>query len=98
MTTSAPTDSRPREVVLLGSTGSIGTQTIDVVERNPDRFRVTAVAAGGGQPELLARQAVRLGVRQVAEIQVLRPSDPVISEAMSTKPLRADRPRRQEAA
>lgn len=39
-----------------------------------------------------------LGVRQVAEIQVLRPSDPVIAEAMSTKPLRADRPRRQEAA
>jgi 1-deoxy-D-xylulose-5-phosphate reductoisomerase len=52
-------------VVLLGSTGSIGTQTIDVVERNPGRFRITAVAAGGGQPELLARQAVRLGARLV---------------------------------
>ncbi len=40
-----------------------------------------------------------LGVRQVAEIQVLRPADPVIAEAMSTKPLRADRRRRaQEAA
>jgi 1-deoxy-D-xylulose-5-phosphate reductoisomerase len=52
-------------VVLLGSTGSVGTQTVDVVERNLDRFRVTAVAAGGGRPRLLARQAVRLAVRQV---------------------------------
>ena len=31
------------------------------------------------------------GVRQVAEIQVLRPADPVVVEAMSTKPLRRDR-------
>ncbi|MGD9622190.1 MAG: ATP-binding protein [Mycolicibacterium sp.] len=37
------------------------------------------------------------GVRQVAEVQVLWPNDPVIAEAMSTKPLRADR-RRQEVA
>ena len=55
-----------RDVTLLGSTGSIGTQAIDVVERNPDRFRVVGLAAGGSQPELLARQAVRLGVRTVA--------------------------------
>lgn len=55
-----------REVVLLGSTGSVGTQTIDVVLRNPDRFRVTGIAAGGRQPELLARQAVQLGVQHVA--------------------------------
>ena len=37
-----------REVVLLGSTGSIGTQAVDVVRRNPDRFRVVGLAAGGG--------------------------------------------------
>jgi 1-deoxy-D-xylulose-5-phosphate reductoisomerase len=55
----------PREVVLLGSTGSVGTQTIDIVRRNPDRFRVTALAAGGSRPQLLAQQAVGLGVRQV---------------------------------
>ena len=36
--------------MLLGSTGSIGTQAIDVAEHAPDRFRVTAVAAGGGDP------------------------------------------------
>ena len=53
-------------MVILGSTGSIGTQALDIVRRNPDRFRVTALAAGGGQPELLARQAVEFGVPVVA--------------------------------
>ncbi len=55
----------PREVVILGSTGSIGTQAIDVVLRNPDRFRVVALSAAGGRVELLAEQAHRLGVRAV---------------------------------
>jgi len=49
-----------REVVLLGSTGSIGTQAIDVVRRNADRFRVTGLAAGGGNPDLLVEQAREL--------------------------------------
>ena len=56
----------PREVVILGSTGSIGTQALDIVRRNPGRFRVVALAAGGGQPELLARQAAEFGVAAVA--------------------------------
>src|SRR4051794_15439359 len=51
-----------RELVLLGSTGSIGTQAIDIVRRNPDRFRVVALGAGGGNVELLAAQALELGV------------------------------------
>jgi 1-deoxy-D-xylulose-5-phosphate reductoisomerase len=57
---------RPRDVVILGSTGSIGTQALDIIRRNPDRFRVTALAAGGGQPDLLARQAAEFGVAAVA--------------------------------
>jgi 1-deoxy-D-xylulose-5-phosphate reductoisomerase len=52
----------PREIVLLGSTGSIGTQAIDIVRRNPDRFRVVAIGAGGGNVELLAAQALELQV------------------------------------
>ncbi|MGP3971321.1 1-deoxy-D-xylulose-5-phosphate reductoisomerase [Streptomyces sp. 6N223] len=56
----------PREVVILGSTGSIGTQAIDVVLRNPDRFRVTGLSAGGERVGLLAGQAHRLQVRTVA--------------------------------
>ena len=62
------TDSQhaPREVVLLGSTGSIGTQAVDVVRENPDRLRVVGVGAGGGRVDLLARQALELGVEVVA--------------------------------
>ncbi|TQF05334.1 1-deoxy-D-xylulose-5-phosphate reductoisomerase [Kitasatospora acidiphila] len=58
--------SGPRELVILGSTGSIGTQAIDIVLRNPDRFRVVALSAAGGQVELLAEQALQLGVHTVA--------------------------------
>lgn len=55
-----------RELVILGSTGSIGTQAVDVVERNRDRFAVVGLSAAGGRVELLADQALRLGVRRVA--------------------------------
>jgi len=55
-----------RRIVILGSTGSIGTQAIDVVRRNPDRFRVVALAAGGKNPRLLAEQALDLEVEAVA--------------------------------
>ncbi|HEY2674073.1 MAG TPA: 1-deoxy-D-xylulose-5-phosphate reductoisomerase [Rugosimonospora sp.] len=51
-----------REIVLLGSTGSIGTQAVDIVRRNPERFRVVGLGAGGGNVELLAAQALELGV------------------------------------
>ncbi|MEO9137471.1 MAG: 1-deoxy-D-xylulose-5-phosphate reductoisomerase [Jatrophihabitans sp.] len=54
-----------RDVVLLGSTGSIGTQAVDVVRHAPERFRVVAVAAGGGNVALLAEQAAQLRVRDV---------------------------------
>ncbi|GIF18534.1 1-deoxy-D-xylulose 5-phosphate reductoisomerase [Paractinoplanes tereljensis] len=54
-----------RDLVLLGSTGSIGTQAIDIVRRNPDRFRVVALGAGGGNVELLAAQALALEVEVV---------------------------------
>ena len=56
----------PRDVVILGSTGSIGVQALDVIARNPDRFRVVGLAAGGGQPDLLAEQARRHRVTRVA--------------------------------
>ena len=46
--------SLPRDIVLLGSTGSIGTQAIDIVRAHPDQFRIVALGAGGGNVELLA--------------------------------------------
>jgi 1-deoxy-D-xylulose-5-phosphate reductoisomerase len=55
-----------RTVVILGSTGSVGTQAIDLVRANPDRFRVVGLAAGGDRPQLLAEQAIDLGVEVVA--------------------------------
>jgi len=56
----------PRRIVILGSTGSIGTQAIDVITRNPDRFRVVALAAGGKNATLLAQQALDLEAEVVA--------------------------------
>jgi 1-deoxy-D-xylulose-5-phosphate reductoisomerase len=55
-----------RDIVLLGSTGSIGTQTADIIRRNPGRFRVAGLAAGGGNVGLLAAQALEFGAEVVA--------------------------------
>jgi 1-deoxy-D-xylulose-5-phosphate reductoisomerase len=55
-----------RDVVILGSTGSVGSQALDVIARHPDRFRVVALAAGGERVDVLARQALALGVEAVA--------------------------------
>ncbi len=51
--------------MILGSTGSIGTQALDVARRAPDRLEVVGLAAGGGDPALLARQALDCGARVV---------------------------------
>ncbi len=56
---------RRRRVILLGSTGSIGTQALDIAQRNPDRFEIVGLSAGNNL-ELLARQAVALRVPVVA--------------------------------
>jgi 1-deoxy-D-xylulose-5-phosphate reductoisomerase len=55
-----------RDVVILGSTGSIGTQALEVVAAHPDQFRVMGLAAGGSQIALLARQVLDSGPRMVA--------------------------------
>lgn len=53
-------------VVILGSTGSIGTQGLDVISRHPERFTVTGLVAGGAHVRLLAQQVARHHVPQVA--------------------------------
>ena len=53
-------------VVILGSTGSIGTQGLDVISRHLDRFDVVGLAAGGSHVELLAQQAAQFHVSKVA--------------------------------
>ncbi len=47
-----------RDVVILGSTGSIGTQALEVIADRPEEYRVVGLAAGGSQIELLARQVL----------------------------------------
>ncbi len=61
---------RNSTVVILGSTGSIGTQGLDVIARHPERFTVTGLAAGGAHVDLLARQAARFHVPTVAVFDV----------------------------
>ncbi|GAA0407091.1 1-deoxy-D-xylulose-5-phosphate reductoisomerase [Microbispora corallina] len=76
-----------RSLVVLGSTGSIGTQALDVVSRNPGRFRVAALAAGGGRVDLLARQAAAFGAEAVA---VADPEAvPALREALAASGARA---------
>ncbi len=56
-----------REVVVLGSTGSVGVQALQVAAAHPDQLRVVALAAGGDRArvELLARQALEHRVAAV---------------------------------
>ena len=56
----------PRTVVVLGSTGSIGTQALEVLGRNSGAFRVVGLAAGGRDVALLAEQARATGADTVA--------------------------------
>lgn len=70
--TSAPS----RRLVLLGSTGSIGTQTLDVVSRYPGTARVHGLAVGGSRPELVAEQVLahrpeRVVVADVAQLDAV---------------------------
>lgn len=54
-----------RRIAVLGSTGSIGTQTLDVVRRHPDKLEVVALACGTRAEELLS-QARAFDVRWLA--------------------------------
>lgn len=54
-----------RELVILGSTGSIGVQALEIVEANPALFTVVAITAAGSNPELLIEQAKKFKVKVV---------------------------------
>jgi len=56
---SSRSTSEPTRIALLGSTGSIGRQAVDVVEAHPERFRIVALATGHDQATL-DEQAARL--------------------------------------
>ena len=57
-----------RRVIILGSTGSIGTQALDIIAANPDEFQVVGWAAGRNV-QLLEQQAKRFGVASQKAVQ-----------------------------
>ncbi|KRE31955.1 1-deoxy-D-xylulose 5-phosphate reductoisomerase [Mycobacterium sp. Soil538] len=69
-----------RRVLILGSTGSIGTQALEVIAANPDEFEVVGLAAGGGNTDLLAAQRAQTGVTNIAV------ADPSAAERLGDVP------------
>ena len=75
----------PRDIVVLGSTGSIGTQALDLMRANPDRFRVVGLTAGGSNPDLFERQVAEFrpafhGLGEEASVEAAgRPADVVLN-------------------
>ncbi|MCH6196664.1 1-deoxy-D-xylulose-5-phosphate reductoisomerase [Corynebacterium mastitidis] len=61
-----------QRILILGSTGSIGTQALEVIAQNPDLFEVVGIAAGGSSPDLVVRQARALGL-PARRVAVARP-------------------------
>jgi len=57
------------EIVILGSTGSIGVQALEIVEANPSLFTVIALSAEGTRPELLIAQAKKFKVKVVGVVK-----------------------------
>ncbi|MDO4631416.1 MAG: 1-deoxy-D-xylulose-5-phosphate reductoisomerase [Corynebacterium sp.] len=51
-----------KHIIILGSTGSIGTQALEVITANPDKFQVVGIAAAGSNPQLIINQAQALGL------------------------------------
>lgn len=64
-----------RRVTLLGCTGSIGTQTLDIIRNNRDQFKVVGISAGGSNPALLAENAIEFDVDYVAIAQASAAQD-----------------------
>ena len=57
-----------RDLVILGSTGSIGVQTLELVAANPGKFRVVAITSAGNNPAHLIEQAKKFSVGVVGTI------------------------------
>ena len=51
-----------RDVVVLGSTGSIGVQALEIISANPNKFRIVGMSAGRKNPNLLMEQAKKFNV------------------------------------
>lgn len=70
-----------KNIAILGSTGSVGTQTLQVIEAHPDQFRLVAIAAGSNIPLIIEQvnrlkpELVSVGSKEVADqVQIHIPS------------------------
>jgi 1-deoxy-D-xylulose-5-phosphate reductoisomerase len=54
-----------KSLVILGSTGSIGVQALEIVDANPGLFKVVAITSAGSNPDLVIAQAKKFGVSVV---------------------------------
>src|SRR5690625_7802355 len=66
-----------QSLTILGSTGSIGTQALEVISAHPHRFKIAGLSAGGGDIDLLAQQVLAcqpqvVGVANPSAIEPLR--------------------------
>jgi 1-deoxy-D-xylulose-5-phosphate reductoisomerase len=77
---------RPQRITVLGSTGSIGTNTLDVMARHPDRFEVFALS-GATQVDLMLRQCAQFKPRFAVMVQAqaaAQLADKVRAEGLAT--------------
>ncbi|HVL65486.1 MAG TPA: 1-deoxy-D-xylulose-5-phosphate reductoisomerase [Actinomycetota bacterium] len=87
--------SAPRNVVVLGSTGSIGRQALDVIASAPDRFRLIGAAAGRDEETLTAQAEahrvphVALGTEGAIDLAALDEADVVLNAIVGAAGLRA---------
>ena len=54
-----------KDLVILGSTGSIGVQALEIVEANPSLFRVVAITAAGNNPDQIIAQAKKFNIQVI---------------------------------
>ncbi len=77
-----------RKVLILGSTGSIGTQALEVIAGAPDQFTVVGIAAGGSDPQVVIEQARGWGLKGEQVGVAKRDAADVVAEALG-EPVRA---------
>ena len=84
-----------KDLVILGSTGSIGVQALEIVEANPSLFRVVALTAAGSNSELLIAQAKKFNVpvigvtKNADQIKAALPNSTVIDGPLASTEIAA---------
>ena len=84
-----------KDLVILGSTGSIGVQALEIVEANPSLFRVVALTAAGSNTELLIAQAKKFSVpvigvtKNADQIKAALPNSTVIDGPLASTEIAA---------